>query len=660
MHHLFWMTFGAVLLAENIVLLTMNYKNMVNGDFNESEINYDEFQNNKVVQRVYSPSLRQKRWEHTERLESSNPTTKILQYFSKQTICVDTSLINCSLIGVVSKNLSEIVANGSIITNYQDVNFITVILENIVSVFLNATATEQVFIDVLQTIDNVLDSNVTCIAESQIKTSSSTRILKVLTEFALIFSKQLNNSISFCKVNVGFHIKKVKKGNIIISAQQLPDNSVKISFNNDAGFIKKTYAVMKLPSDVFYDENEVIYSYFFRYDFFLLDENYLIQLLKMSGFHQRFLQSTILSASVVNRNVSNLRNPVVIKFKKTHKGLGASSCKYWDENVETGFTNVYGKWLTTGCYRNETGINNDIFTCFCDHLTNFAVLLDINQNSDNPLALKIIAYIGCGVSLLGLGLSLLTLATFRNLRKKLPQKILICLCISLIGLLLVFLIGAEKTSPRQHCQIIAAALHYFILTTFCWMLVEAFNFHRSLVAVFNKSSDESIFRNANVIAWGVPALVVIITGALKPDQLGNHKICVVRGNPFYFTVLLPVCLILLVNFIVLVIIMLSLSTKNETTNKATGNKNNISRAKISFMCSTLLGSSWVFGVLAVKDFSTVFQWLFCVSTSFQGFFIFVFYILRNKKVFVELQFWLLRYRQYKVSSNVVESKINKK
>ncbi|XP_047126735.1 adhesion G-protein coupled receptor G2 isoform X1 [Hydra vulgaris] len=656
MHNLFLMTFGAVFLAENTFLLTKNDK-MVKGDFNKI---VGEVQNDKVVQRVHSPSLKQKIWEHTELLESSNPTTKILQYFSKQPICVDTSTTNCSLIGVVSKTLSEIVANGSVITNYHDVNFITIILENIVSAFLNATATEQVFIDVLQTIDNVLDSNVTFIAESQIKTFSSTRILKILTEFALIFSKQLNNSISFCKINIGFHIKKVEKGNIIISAQQLPDNSVKISFNNDAGFIKKAYVVMTLPSDVFYDENEVIYSYFFRYDFFLLDENYLIQLVKMRGFNQRFLQSTILSASVVNRNVSNLSNPIVIKFKKTHKSLGTSSCKYWDENVETGIANVYGKWLTTGCYRNESEINNDFFTCSCDHLTNFAVLLDINQNSDNPLALKIIAYIGCGVSLLGLGLSLLTLATFRNLRKKLPQKILICLCISLMGLLLVFLIGAEKTSPRQHCQIIAAALHYFILTTFCWMLVEAFNFHRSLIAVFNRSSDESIFRNANVIAWGVPALIVIITGILKPDQLGNHQICVVRGNPFYFTVLLPVCLILLINFIVLVIIMLSLSTKNEITNKVTGNKNNISRAKISFMCSTLLGSSWIFGVLAVKDFSTVFQWLFCVSTSLQGFFIFVFYILRNKKVFVEFQFWLLRYRQYKVSSNVVESNINKK
>nr|XP_047126746.1 adhesion G-protein coupled receptor G2 isoform X2 [Hydra vulgaris] len=640
----------------------MNYKNMAADDFNESHTKYGKVQNEKVVQRIFSTSLKQKTaWEYPELLESLNPTTKMLQYFSKQTVCADTSSINCILIGVVSKNLSETIANGSVITNYHDVNFITIILEKIVSVYLNAIATEQVFKDVLQTIDNLLDSKVTCIAESQIKTSSSTRIIKVLTEFALIFSKQLSNSISICKVNIGFHIEKVKKGNIKISAQQLPDNSVKIGFNNDADFIKKTYVFMTLPSDVFHDENEVIYSYFFRYDFFLLDENNLIQLAKKSRLNHRILQSTILSASVVNRNVSNLNNPIIIKFKKTNIGLGTSSCKYWVENVETGIKNVYGKWLTNGCYRNKTETNiEDFFTCYCDHLTNFAVLLDINQSLDNPLALKIIAYIGCGVSLLGLGLSLLTLAMFRNLRKKLPQKILICLCISLMGLLLVFLIGAEKTSPRQHCQIIAAALHYFILTTFCWMLVEAFNFHRSLVAVFNKSSDENIFRNANVIAWGIPALIVITTGILKPDQLGNHKICVVRGNPFYFTVLLPVCLILVVNFIVLVIIMLSLSTKNDITNKVTGKKNTISRAKISFMCSTLLGSSWIFGVLAVKDFSTVFQWLFCVSTSLQGFFIFVFYILRNKKVIVELRCWLLRYRQYKVSSNAVESKMNKK
>ena len=68
----------------------------------------------------------------------------------------------------------------------------------------------------------------------------------------------------------------------------------------------------------------------------------------------------------------------------------------------------------TGCYKYEAGINTDqFFTCACDHLTNFALLLDVNQSSENPLGLKIISLIGCGISLAGLSLTLLTLIAFR-------------------------------------------------------------------------------------------------------------------------------------------------------------------------------------------------------------------------------------------------------
>ncbi|XP_047126733.1 uncharacterized protein LOC100198789 isoform X1 [Hydra vulgaris] len=585
-------------------------------------------------------------------------TTKILEYLSKQKICVDSSMINCSLINVVSKNLSDAVANGSAITNYHDVNFISKVLEIIVSMFPNATgASMQVFIDVLKTIDVVLESNGTYIAESQIKTSSSTSILNTLTEFALIYSKQLSNPISIGKRNIGFYIGKVKKSYLIISAHQLPNNSVEISFNSIADFSNKTYAVMKLPSDVFSNENEVVYSYFFRYDSFLLNEDNLLKLAEKNTSNKSFLQSTILSATVANKNVSNLSNPIILTFKKMHhQDLGTSSCNYWDKNFETEFQNVYGKWLTNGCYEYRDGVNtDDYFSCACNHLTNFALALDVNQKFDNPLALAIVTYIGCGISLVGLFLTLLTFALFRKLRQKLPQKILICFCVSLMGFLLVFLVGAEKASPRLGCQIISALIHYFILSTFCWMLVEAFNLYRSFIVIFKKSNDSSVFRNANFFAWGVPGVIVIITGVLKPDQLGNNKVCVVQGYPFYFAVLLPVCLILLVNFIVLISTMFSLSKRVVTTNKIPEKYYYLTQARIGFMCSTLLGSSWLFGVLAVGDLSTVFQWLFCISTSLQGFFIFVFYMLRNNEVFVEWRHFFLRFWEYDTSLSNAQS-----
>uniref|UniRef100_A0ACB8FZ50 Adhesion G-protein coupled receptor D1 n=1 Tax=Sphaerodactylus townsendi TaxID=933632 RepID=A0ACB8FZ50_9SAUR len=46
----------------------------------------------------------------------------------------------------------------------------------------------------------------------------------------------------------------------------------------------------------------------------------------------------------------------------------------------------------------------------------------------------------------------------------------------------------------------------------------------------------------------------------------------------------------------------------------------------------ILGSSWIFGVLAVNDHALVFQYMFAIFNSLQGFFIFLFHCLLNSEV----------------------------
>ena len=97
---------------------------------------------------------------------------------------------------------------------------------------------------------------------------------------------------------------------------------------------------------------------------------------------------------------------------------------------------------------------------------------------------------------------------FRKLReeipRKLPPKILLSLCISLIALLVVFLVAAEKTSNKVGCLIIGALLHYFILTSCLWMAVEAVNLYQSFVKVRLRGSEEEkkFYVTASLVAWG--------------------------------------------------------------------------------------------------------------------------------------------------------------
>lgn len=69
------------------------------------------------------------------------------------------------------------------------------------------------------------------------------------------------------------------------------------------------------------------------------------------------------------------------------------------------------KWLTDGCKR--IGGTDDYSLCQCDHMTNFAVLLDVSGASggmeeEHVLSLTIITYAGCVISIVCLLLSWLT------------------------------------------------------------------------------------------------------------------------------------------------------------------------------------------------------------------------------------------------------------
>lgn len=117
----------------------------------------------------------------------------------------------------------------------------------------------------------------------------------------------------------------------------------------------------------------------------------------------------------------------------------------------------------------------------------------------------------------------------------------------------------------------------------------------------------------------------------------------VHGYAFYTTVVIPVAAILFVNTVVLAIVMYKLhqSGKYRASSVSSGNSNKtpmaettriISEARITFTCNVLLGTTWIFALLAVGKATLFFQWLFCFFNSLQGFFIFYFYTVRNQDV----------------------------
>lgn len=113
--------------------------------------------------------------------------------------------------------------------------------------------------------------------------------------------------------------------------------------------------------------------------------------------------------------------------------------------------------------------------------------------------------------------SILNTFSCRKLRAKLAPKLLICLCISLMLLLITFLIGAEQTQNRPICQIVAILLQFFTLTTFSWMAVEAYNLYRCFVRIFkSNTSDTQFLYKSSLVVWGEIALNHIYVCSFSP------------------------------------------------------------------------------------------------------------------------------------------------
>lgn len=141
--------------------------------------------------------------------------------------------------------------------------------------------------------------------------------------------------------------------------------------------------------------------------------------------------------------------------------------------------------------------------------------LHINVVASHLSILNVLAYRAIMVSLLPL--------PYRNLRKTNQQPILMSLCVSLILLLIVFIAGTEQTENLIGCRIVAFLLHYFALSSVMWMGVEGYNMYMSFVKVMATYQSKFMLK-ASAVAWGVPAVIVIITVSVATSYYGNEDV----------------------------------------------------------------------------------------------------------------------------------------
>ncbi|GBM79774.1 Adhesion G-protein coupled receptor G4 [Araneus ventricosus] len=357
--------------------------------------------------------------------------------------------------------------------------------------------------------------------------------------------------------------------------------------------------------------------------------------------NSQFLKNLTVMSPVIDvvtgtEPVYNVDPPLEMVFKVTKMGCRERKsnwgCVSWDETLN----NNFGGWSYKGCV--SVLIDTTHVRCYCDHLTSFAVILEINPEFKIPKVhsgvLSIFTYMGCSLSIFGLGVIILTFAIFRKWREDIRHKILFNLSACLTSFLLIFLIGIQKKEWGYGCMAVAILLHYFMLASLLWMLVEAFLQYLFLVKVIGIYIPHFL-QKVMLFAWGIPIIVVGIVLSVNHElYYSRTEFCCLSGDAFHFAVAFPVSTSLAINFIMFVIIFFSVTygqSKEKLRCNQDQKKDMIARAKAMFCVSVLLGLSWIFGFLAaIDETKLVFQYFFVITTTLQGFLFFFFFVLRQK------------------------------
>ncbi|KAL9962451.1 hypothetical protein ACROYT_G031555 [Oculina patagonica] len=461
---------------------------------------------------------------------------------------------------------------------------------------------------------------------------SCNKLEKFVIQYATLHMASQNGSeaeISIEKQEIAVTVKKISsnhKSDVVFPSAA--------SFFNES-FIQSDMEAIRLPASLFADQE--------RYVVCMLYKNAAELMSKKtnevnSGKNTR-VGSRIISCSITPKVQGTFKEDVIIKLAntKSETTVMESSCVFWDFSLRTKFD---GAWSKEGCRLVQE--TEERTTCMCNHLTNFAVLMEVGEtkiSEDDKFALEMITYIGFALSLIGEILTILFYLVLMNL-KSTQSQIRLNLVISLVIAQLVFMAGINATAVKALCIAVAITINYFYLVAFGWMVMEGVMLYLKVVKVFNVATSTKYFYG---FAWGVPTLLVtsaVCTNILLKGDMNNSMrddVCWFSfSSGFIWAFVGSVLVACLFNLAILIRITVEIMRLKDLSGSSETHSFRQS-LKACVLLFPLLGLTWIFGVLTVTDAGLVFQYLFTIFNSLQGFFIFLFHVVRSKEIRAALE-----------------------
>ena len=175
----------------------------------------------------------------------------------------------------------------------------------------------------------------------------------------------------------------------------------------------------------------------------------------------------------------------------------------------------------------------------------------------------------------------------------------------------LFLTSVERSGQSTgRCQAASIALHYFLLAALGCMVCEAIQLYRAFVSVFEGATS---FRKQMLgyvaLAWGLPVVVVAVTaGSALRDYTSATYCWLDGGRPAIWAFLAPAIAALAVNATLLGVVIWKIRQCG----------GNMMTARAMLALGTLVGATWLFGLLVPLTTNVAVQFLFAIFNSCQG------------------------------------------
>ncbi|XP_039185599.1 adhesion G protein-coupled receptor B2 isoform X7 [Crotalus tigris] len=319
---------------------------------------------------------------------------------------------------------------------------------------------------------------------------------------------------------------------------------------------------------------------------------------------------------------------ITVELSHIINGTSHQQCVTWEyTKVETGT----GNWDTENC---QTVATLSAHTkCQCRQLSTFAVIAQLPKDlaMDSGSSPSVPLMIGCAVSCMALLTLLAIYAAFWRFIKSERSIILLNFCLSILASNVLILVGQSQMLSKGICTMTAAFLHFFFLSSFCWVLTEAW---QSYLAVIGRIRTRLVRKRFLCLGWGLPALVVAVSvGFTRTKGYGTASYCwlSLEGGLLYAFVG-PAAVIVLVNMLIGIIVFNKLMSRDGISDKS---KKQRAGASLWSSCVVLplLALTWMSAVLAMTDRrSILFQVLFAVFNSVQGFVIITVHCFLRREV----------------------------